>query len=88
MQATAAGVKQDEAINWMEKKVADLPALDADGTVQLAIMALQSVLSTDFRGTEIEVRTCMACWIGGECSNGDGQQGPKKPHNCTYVFYL
>ena len=39
----------------MEKKVGDLPALVSDGVVQLAIMALQSVLSTDFRGTEVEV---------------------------------
>ena len=56
IQATAAGVKQDEAINWLEKKVTDLPSLDVSATVQMAIMALQSVLSTDFRGTEIEVR--------------------------------
>jgi 20S proteasome subunit alpha 1 len=48
-------VKQDEAINWLEKKVSELSTMDTAQTVQLAIMALQSVLSTDFRGTEIEV---------------------------------
>ncbi|KAM3568226.1 hypothetical protein VYU27_009646 [Nannochloropsis oceanica] len=53
--ATAAGVKQDEAINWLEKKVSEMSTMDTDSTVQMAIMALQSVLSTDFRGTEIEV---------------------------------
>jgi len=54
-QATAAGAKEQEAINWLEKKVADLPSLDVAATTQLAIMALQTVLPTDFRGTEIEV---------------------------------
>lgn len=39
--------------NTTKKQVADLPTLDADGVVQAAIMALQSVLSTDFRGTEV-----------------------------------
>jgi len=48
-------VKQDEAINWLEKKVSEMSTMDTDSTVQMAIMALQSVLSTDFRGTEIEV---------------------------------
>ena len=48
-------MKQDEAINWLEKKVSEMSTMDTDSTVQMAIMALQSVLSTDFRGTEIEV---------------------------------
>lgn len=42
-------------MNWLEKKVSDLGSLSEEDTVQTAIMALQSVLSTDFRGTEIEV---------------------------------
>lgn len=54
-QATAAGAKEQEAINWLEKKVGDMPSLDMAATIQLAIAALQTVLSTDFRGTEIEV---------------------------------
>jgi hypothetical protein len=41
VQATAAGAKEQEAANWLEKKVADLPTLDVDRTVQLAISALQ-----------------------------------------------
>lgn len=48
-------MKQDEATNWLEKKVGDLGGLGTEKTVELAIMALQSVLSTDFKGSEIEV---------------------------------
>lgn len=39
----------------IKNQVAELPSLESDGVVQMAIMALQSVLSTDFRGTEVRV---------------------------------
>lgn len=55
IQATGAGPKEPEAVNWLEKKVGELGNLSEAGTIEMAIMALQSVLSTDFRGTEIEV---------------------------------
>ncbi|CAM9666928.1 unnamed protein product [Phaeothamnion confervicola] len=51
--ATASGAKEQEAMNWFEKKVADLAEMNADATVRCAIQCLQSV--TDFRGNEIEV---------------------------------
>jgi len=52
--ATAAGAKESEANNFLEKKVDDLQAYDTDQTIRYAIAALQSVLSADFKSTEIE----------------------------------
>ena len=46
----------------MEKKLKGA-ALGMAQTVQTAIAALQSVLSEDFKPSEIEVRGCwQACW--------------------------
>lgn len=53
--ATGAGSKEQEAINFLEKKLKEKPQLSADETIQLAISALQAVLSEDFKATEIEV---------------------------------
>jgi len=53
--AVAAGVKEQEATNFLEKKLRDVTELSHDETVQLAVMALQNVLSVDFKPTEIEV---------------------------------
>ena len=52
--ATAAGSKESEAANFLEKKVDDLAGYDSDQTVQCAIAALQSVLNADFKAAEIE----------------------------------
>ncbi|KAJ8603497.1 hypothetical protein CTAYLR_005105 [Chrysophaeum taylorii] len=52
--ATAAGAKENEAANFLEKKQEELKDMDADQTVRYAIAALQSVLSADFKSTEIE----------------------------------
>lgn len=53
--ATAAGAKEQEAVNFLEKKMKSDPSLSYDETVQTAIAALQSVLSEDFKATDIEI---------------------------------
>ncbi|XP_031263721.1 proteasome subunit alpha type-6-like, partial [Pistacia vera] len=53
--ATSAGLKEQEAINFLEKKMKNDPAFSYDETVRTAISALQSVLQEDFKATEIEV---------------------------------
>ncbi|XP_042517904.1 proteasome subunit alpha type-6 [Macadamia integrifolia] len=53
--ATSAGLKEQEAINFLEKKMKNDPAFSYEETVQTAISALQSVLQEDFKANEIEV---------------------------------
>ncbi|MCL7033145.1 hypothetical protein MKW94_028381 [Papaver nudicaule] len=53
--ATSAVLKEQEAINFLEKKMKNDPKFTYDETVQTAISALQSVLQEDFKATEIEV---------------------------------
>lgn len=55
MQAISAGVKDQEAENFLEKKMKGNPAFSFEETVQTAISALQNVLSEDFKASEIEV---------------------------------
>ena len=50
-----AGAKDQEASNYLEKKMKANPALSFAEAVQTAISALQSVLSEDFKASEIEV---------------------------------
>jgi 20S proteasome subunit alpha 1 len=52
--ATAAGVKESEAVSFLEKKLKNNPELSYEETVQTAVSALQSVLQEDFKATEIE----------------------------------
>merc|ERR1712070_1344989 len=52
---TAAGSKAHEATNWLEKRIEAEPETDDDATVQMAIMCLQHVLSSDFKGSDLEV---------------------------------
>eukprot|EP00563_Minutocellus_polymorphus_P006788 CAMPEP_0181039606 /NCGR_PEP_ID=MMETSP1070-20121207/10575_1 /TAXON_ID=265543 /ORGANISM="Minutocellus polymorphus, Strain NH13" /LENGTH=248 /DNA_ID=CAMNT_0023117501 /DNA_START=162 /DNA_END=908 /DNA_ORIENTATION=- len=52
---TASGTKEQEATNFLEKRVGDMKSYTPDETVRCAIMCLGSVLGSDFRGTEIEV---------------------------------
>ena len=54
-QATSAGAKDQEAENFLEKKFKGNLALSYEEAVHTAISALQSVLSEDFKPTEIEV---------------------------------
>ena len=53
--AVATGRSEPEAMNFLEKKVAELGSLDTNSTIEMAISAMQYVLSTDFKSTEIEV---------------------------------
>ncbi len=55
LQATSAGAKDQEAENYLEKKFKGNPQYTFDEAVQTAIAALQSVLSEDFKPSEIEV---------------------------------
>lgn len=51
----ALGKFEPEAMNFLEKKVAELDGLDENNTVEMAITSMQYVLSTDFKSNEIEV---------------------------------
>ena len=56
--ATSAGVKEQEAINFLEKKVKGDDAgnaFDETETIQTAISCLQSVLGEDLKSKELEV---------------------------------
>lgn len=53
--ATSSGVKQTEAVNFLEKKVKKNSNMDVNETIELAITCLSSVLSADFKPNEIEV---------------------------------
>ncbi|EGD78648.1 proteasome subunit alpha type-6 [Salpingoeca rosetta] len=53
--AVAAGTKMIEAHNLLEKRIKKNPTLDYDGTVQEAISALSTLMSMDFKASEIEV---------------------------------
>ena len=52
--ATAAGTKESEANNFLEKQIDELHDYDCDQTIRFAIAALQSVLSADFKANEIQ----------------------------------
>ena len=52
---TASGAKEQEATNFLEKRVEDIRSYDFDTTVRTAIVCLGSVLGSDFRGNEVEV---------------------------------
>ena len=57
--ATSAGAKEQEALNFLEKKVKGPNAgneFDARTTVQTAVGCLQTVLGEDLKARELEVR--------------------------------
>ncbi|GJR70527.1 proteasome subunit alpha type-6 [Tanacetum coccineum] len=56
LQATRNNFKEQEAINFLEKKMKNDLEFSYDETVQTTISALQSVLQEDFKANEIETR--------------------------------
>ena len=55
--ATASGPKEQEAMNFLEKRVEEIPEYSQEQAIRCAITCLGSVLGSDFRGNEIEVGT-------------------------------
>jgi len=53
--AVSTGKAEQEAMNFLEKKVAEFPTMDEECTVEMAISAMQHVLATDFKSSEIEI---------------------------------
>lgn len=57
--AVAAGVKEQESVNYLEKQIKKRnetkEVLNDAQTIQLAITTLQNVLSSDFKATDLEV---------------------------------
>lgn len=53
--ATAAGQKQQDAINHLEKKLKKAELPNETDTIELAITTLSSVLSAEFKATDIEI---------------------------------
>eukprot|EP01106_Pelomyxa_sp_JSP_P017075 TRINITY_DN66_c0_g1_i5.p2 TRINITY_DN66_c0_g1~~TRINITY_DN66_c0_g1_i5.p2 ORF type:complete len:139 (+),score=46.05 TRINITY_DN66_c0_g1_i5:145-561(+) len=53
--ACATGEKEQEATNFLEKKLKSNPTLSRDQAIQLAITTLQTVTSMDLRPSDMEV---------------------------------
>lgn len=67
--ATASGPKTQEALNFLEKKLKNKEHAEGswEEVVELAITALSTVLSVDFKKGELEVGI-----VGGPKVNGEG----------------
>lgn len=55
--AAAAGPKEQEAVNFLEKKREEMQEYTSDEVIRTAITCLGSVLGSDFKGSELEVAT-------------------------------
>lgn len=55
--AAAAGPKEQESMNFLEKRASEMKEMNKDQVVRTAITCLGHVLGSDFRGSEIEVGT-------------------------------
>lgn len=53
--ASASGVKEQEAVNLLEKRFKAGGAMDADETIRTAITTMQGILTSDFKAAEIEM---------------------------------
>ena len=54
----SVGAKQTEANSFLEKRLKKKESFDHDETIQVAINCLSTILSADFKPTEIEVAVC------------------------------
>ena len=55
--ASAAGPKEQEAMNFLEKRATEMKEYNNEQVIRCAITCLGHVLGSDFRGSEIEVAT-------------------------------
>eukprot|EP00455_Lapot_gusevi_P006330 TRINITY_DN1270_c0_g1_i2.p1 TRINITY_DN1270_c0_g1~~TRINITY_DN1270_c0_g1_i2.p1 ORF type:complete len:270 (-),score=70.93 TRINITY_DN1270_c0_g1_i2:55-795(-) len=53
--ACAAGIKEQEAHNHLEKKIKSSPSMNLQETVEAAILTLQTVVGSDLKPRDIEV---------------------------------
>jgi 20S proteasome subunit alpha 1 len=54
--AVAAGKAEAEAMNFLEKRISEINAgMSLNDTVEVAISTMMYILSSDFKGSEIEV---------------------------------
>jgi len=53
--ACSSGQKDQEATNFLEKKLKNLKMTSTEQTIQMAISSLQTVLSADFKPSDLEV---------------------------------
>lgn len=58
MKAAAAGPKEQEANNYLEKKIKANPKMTFAETIETAILALQTVVGADLKPTDLEVAIC------------------------------
>jgi len=58
MKAAAAGPKEQEANNYLEKKIKANANMTFDETIETAILALQTVVGADLKPTDLEVAVC------------------------------
>lgn len=83
LQAATAGAKDQEAVNFLEKKVKGAEPLPYAEAVQLAIGALQNVLSEDFKATDIEVLpNGFVCNLSCVHCRGTLEPGSRRPSAC------
>lgn len=70
--ATATGLKTQEAMNFLEKKLKDKEYAEGswEDVVELGIAAMSSVLSVDFKKNELEIGI-----VGGPKVGGEGTEG-------------
>jgi 20S proteasome subunit alpha 1 len=58
MKAAAAGPKEQEANNYLEKKIKANAKMSFAETIETAILALQTVVGADLKPTDLEVSIC------------------------------